>query len=387
MNTCIYLKKSEPDVSFEKQEHIFPAGLGGISKLEKGYVSDEVNEKFSSELEVDFMRNSILAIPRQMLGPGSRGNVNNIEKASKSKVHLMKDSETDEFTLGYIVLGEPVTIRQIIFDFDEKSKLKNKNTVILPSEIKNDMSEELKKFLELDDKIHIISDNNILGNKVILGLHEYKEKGKGKVKTKWFIAHNKKMHINDNIKSKIKERLLELYNESKVGGFNNNIISRKVVSNQLLEFNVEKFYRTCAKIAFNYIASILKKDVMLKKEFNPIRNYIINGGKNKFVLLPEYSSYEEFNLFNKLKNKHSIIADFLDEFIIVVISFYGSFEIGVRIPYKKDWDELPENRDIFGMIIDWENREEYDMIKYFSREVLEFEDKNITRKVKYKLYK
>lgn len=366
MNTCIYLKKSEPDVSFKKQEHIFPAGLGGISKLEKGYVSDEANEKFSSELEVDFMRNSILAIPRQMLGPGSRGNINNLEKASQSKVHLMKDSETDEFTLGYVVLGKPVNIRQIVFEFDENFELENMNTVILPNEIKNDMSEELKKFLKLDNKIRIIPDNKMPENKVILGLHEYKEKGKGKVKTKWFIAHNKKIHIDVNIKSKIKERLVELYNESKGGIFNNNIISRQVISNQLLEFDIEKFYRTCAKIAFNYVASILKKDIMLRQDFNPIRNYIINGGKNKFVSFPKNYSSETSSIFNNLKNKHAIIANFRDEFIIVVISFYGGFHIGVRIPYKKDFDELPNNQDVFGMIIDWENRKEYDLIEYYS---------------------
>lgn len=55
MCKCIYLKKMLPDVTFNKAEHIIPAGIGGIKTLPKGLVSDEANELFS-KLELDFMR-------------------------------------------------------------------------------------------------------------------------------------------------------------------------------------------------------------------------------------------------------------------------------------------------------------------------------------------
>ena len=122
MNTCIYSKKTEPDVHFKKQEHIFPASLGGLSKLPKGYVSDEINEKFSSELEIEFMREGIISIPRQFMGPGTRGNISNIKKATQSKVHLMKD-DGNRYALGYVVLGKPIHIKQIIFNFDNEGNL------------------------------------------------------------------------------------------------------------------------------------------------------------------------------------------------------------------------------------------------------------------------
>jgi hypothetical protein len=74
MRCCIYLKGTEPVLSFNSQEHIFPAGIGGIQMLPKGYVSDQFNNSFS-KIELDFMRNSLIALPRQFYGPGKRGSI------------------------------------------------------------------------------------------------------------------------------------------------------------------------------------------------------------------------------------------------------------------------------------------------------------------------
>lgn len=63
MGYCIYYKKTEPDLRFDKEEHIIPAGLGGIHKPEKGSVSDEAYEKFS-KIETVALRNSIIAFNR-----------------------------------------------------------------------------------------------------------------------------------------------------------------------------------------------------------------------------------------------------------------------------------------------------------------------------------
>lgn len=83
MNKCIYLKKTEPEVTFKSGEHIIPAGIGGIVKLDNGMVSDEFNTKIFSSIELDFMRNSIIALPRQFYGPGKRG-------ALSKKKHLIQ---------------------------------------------------------------------------------------------------------------------------------------------------------------------------------------------------------------------------------------------------------------------------------------------------------
>lgn len=77
---CIYNEKEEDQATFEKREHVFPAGIGGINMLNQGDVSDEINE-FFSKLELQFMRESIIQIPRMFLGPGKRGSLN--KKKSK----------------------------------------------------------------------------------------------------------------------------------------------------------------------------------------------------------------------------------------------------------------------------------------------------------------
>ncbi|WP_057912619.1 HNH endonuclease [Peribacillus muralis] len=73
MKHCIYFKKTEPEATFLSEEHIFPAGIGGKKKLPQEYVSHDCNNAFSS-MELEFMRNSIISIPRQFYGPGNEGN-------------------------------------------------------------------------------------------------------------------------------------------------------------------------------------------------------------------------------------------------------------------------------------------------------------------------
>lgn len=41
-NLCIYTKENDTEAHFRNQEHIIPACIGGMQKLPKGYVSDEI---------------------------------------------------------------------------------------------------------------------------------------------------------------------------------------------------------------------------------------------------------------------------------------------------------------------------------------------------------
>lgn len=362
MNICIYSKKTEPSVSFKKQEHIFPASLGGIKKLPKGYVSDEINEKFSSDLEIEFMREGIISIPRQFNGPGTRGNINNIKKATQSKVHLMKDDD-DRYTLGYIVLGKPNHIKQFIFNFDGEGNLSNPHELILPSGIE-DVRSEIKKFLGLNDSITLIKDNNIPTNKIIVGIHEYQNKGKGPILSKWFIGHNGNIHVNDDLKDKLRVAIEQVYDSSKNQSFDLAVTSKQVTSYQTLRFDMNVFFRTCAKIAFNYVAQIVGPDIVLKKEFNGIRNYIVNGGKNNFVAFAKDLDKAGNPIFDCLNDTHTVIANFTEDDIIVSIVFYGITHIAVRIPYISSIYELPEGLSLHGIVVDWKNREEYDFFKY-----------------------
>jgi len=109
MNRCIYLNETDSTQKFEKEEHIFPAGIGGIQKLPKGYVSDYVNGIVFSKMELGVMRESILAIPRMFEGPGKRGSLSN-KNQSKSKISTFTfNNEQNKISLGYIKKGETLS--------------------------------------------------------------------------------------------------------------------------------------------------------------------------------------------------------------------------------------------------------------------------------------
>ncbi|EMH2709940.1 hypothetical protein SI855_002685 [Clostridioides difficile] len=354
MNVCIYSKKSEPEANFKKQEHIFPASLGGLRKLPKGYVSDEINEKFSKELEVEFTRDSFLSILRQFIGPGSRGNVNNPKKATQSKVHVL-ECEDGSYILGYIESGRPFGIEQIIFNL-EKGILSD--SVITSRSKCENITDLLEKLLQLDySNTTVIKDSYIPKNKIMLGFKEYQEKGRGSIKQKCFIGHNPEITISDELKDKMEILIKKLY-ENSIGKEDNSIVeSQHVKSYQSIRFDIEKFYRTCAKIAFNYVASVVGQEIVLGEEFDDIRNYIVNGGNGNFVIdvnaIVELKAKQRTNY---LGVKHSIIAFSVENEIIVFLSFYGEFDFIVRIPYKIDICKLREVLNKQVIVINWENR-------------------------------
>ena len=84
---CIYYGTRE-DLTYKKQEHIFPTVIGGIQKLNQGVVSDQANELFSP-LELKLMRNSIISVARTLKGSGKRGSLSP-RKATKSRVTIWK---------------------------------------------------------------------------------------------------------------------------------------------------------------------------------------------------------------------------------------------------------------------------------------------------------
>lgn len=73
MENCIYIE-SNISLTYNKQEHVLPAGLGCVDKLEQGLVSDQANIIFS-KYELDFLENTPLGFVRQR-NIGKRGNLN-----------------------------------------------------------------------------------------------------------------------------------------------------------------------------------------------------------------------------------------------------------------------------------------------------------------------
>lgn len=64
---CIYFSDQD-DLTYKNQEHIFPAGLGGIGMLPRGYVSDQANALFSplraqNSIKSQYTRQATIYLP------------------------------------------------------------------------------------------------------------------------------------------------------------------------------------------------------------------------------------------------------------------------------------------------------------------------------------
>lgn len=130
MNRCIYFTNNAENLKYSKQEHIIPAGLGGITKLPHGYVSNEANE-FFSPYELRAFRNSFLSINRNNNGPGRRGSLN-VQNVRNPVIQIFDavvpekelDTKLVPFRLGFLFSGIVRILPQIYIRFDEMWNMK-----------------------------------------------------------------------------------------------------------------------------------------------------------------------------------------------------------------------------------------------------------------------
>ncbi|WP_123053166.1 hypothetical protein [Clostridium sp. JN-1] len=339
MSKCIYLKKTEPEVTFKEREHIIPAGIGGIAKLPKGMVSDQFNTDIFSRIELDFMRNSIIAIPRQFEGPGKRGSLCT-KNATKSKIHVMSFSnDPSNVILGYTKLATPHPIPQ--FKIINQTRI---DTILDPSEgnYNIQLSNLIEALRNFNNKYITIKDNNIPSNIMLLGNFQ----------NKWYLG----VH-DDTVKPPSLEYINKIIKSIIVSKPQPKFESEQVISHQSTKFDIENFYRVCAKIVFNFLAFSNGSQFVLQNKFDPIRNWIVNGGKNKFSVLIDRGKYpKKFSLPGKV---HNISIIKVNDKLLGLLSLYNHFDISVNI-----CDNFTESYFFNGYVCDWENREEYDLFEY-----------------------
>lgn len=349
MKLCIYFKKTEPDVIFLSEEHIFPAGIGGIQKLPQEYVSHECNNAFS-RMEMFFMRNSLISIPRQFYGPGKRGKLSP-KNATKSNVSLMsKLDNPTALEFGYISLGKPYSISQIHINTNGTCHFISDRSF---GDAEKQVTNFNKNLFDFNHKYIIHEDTDINKDIFILGFHE----------GNWYLGLSDKNHISQ-IDFFIKKLLEQKSLENKTPTYG--CFIPKV--HQTLEFS-DDYFKTCAKIIFNYLAFIKGQDFALKECFDPLRNWIVHGGKNHFAqLLDRQNEREMFDSLTLPKNAHRLMIIQIDNNLVAYISFYGSnFETVLNIGYN-----IEESFETNGFICDWENRREYTLNDF----LLELHKKN-----------
>lgn len=151
MNQCIYYKYGTENLEFSNQEHIIPAGLGGITKLPRGYVSNEANNFFSS-FELRALRNSMLSINRNNHGPGRRGSLN-VQNVRNPVIHIFNavtpekelDTTLVPLRLGFLFAGVVQILPQVYIRFDELWNMRR--PLYVADNFSNNPEETMSKFL------------------------------------------------------------------------------------------------------------------------------------------------------------------------------------------------------------------------------------------------
>lgn len=349
MNFCIYLKRTETELTFKSGEHIFPAAIGGIQKLPESFVSEEFNNKFS-KLEGHFTQDELLSLPRQFHGPGKRGNLNP-KRATKSKICILsEENNPNSVRLGYISLSKPYYIPQIKININGETQF---SADLSEGDGKTQVNDFFKSVQEFNDYYTIHEEKNINQDEFIIG-YEIVNK-----KKKWHIAFSDSKHLN-NINKWI-ERLNKTTLPEKVNAENK---SAMVNAMQGLQVS-ESYFRTCAKIAFNFLAFVKGQEFVLQECFDPIRNWIINGGKNK-AFVSDFLNDEELKRFHSIKfpeMSHKLIIINNRGTLCAYISFYGG-HFGVLIQLGSGFEGEFE---FDGFICDWQNRKEYKFFDYIKQ--------------------
>lgn len=336
MNRCIYLKKCEPEVTFQEVEHIIPAGIGGIKTLDHGVVSDQANLKFSA-LELDFMRNSIISLPRQFYGPGKRGSLSP-GKASKSNIHIMYTE--GNASLGYIKMGKPHQIPQIVIEPNNEIKM------VFDAE-NGDYQKQLADFIDnlkgFNGKYVPVRRKELRIEQTIIGYFD----------KKWFVASR------NDIDDEKMDKIIKIANSSFEIKSPPQVCSSQVQSSEVMAFNIESFNRVYAKIAFNYLASIEGADFVLRDIFDPIRDWIVNGGENTFANLIGSQDNGFLQQIPFPPDSHKILIMKVGTSLVGFVGLYGHIWETVNLCNTFD-----ENYNLNGLVCDWRNNQEYSLIDF-----------------------
>lgn len=352
MEKCIYTKQMF-EISKDKkypQEHIVPAGLGGIKMLPEDYVSIEANNSFST-FERDVMKKGIISLPRSFFGPGKRGKQNqNLKHQSKSIIHLMENQKTKELELGFFAKGHPYTIFQMFIENFDKVKIKQHNfslNGVQGTQEKNTdkILKEMIKALQFPEYFNYVQITNktFPKGKIILGCFE----------KKIYLAISPDLN-----KKEISDWFTSVKFQDANKGSKTFEYQPKCSLN--LETNLFSIARLCAKTAFNLLADRKGKEFVLNSKFDEIRNFILNG-EGEYTNFWGLSDKLDDELIEKILtkyNRHFIMIDSIKGELRALVSFYGMI-FHVKLAKNCDF-EFSEN-----MICFWEDKREMTIEQFF----------------------
>lgn len=338
---CIYYG-TRNDLTYHKQEHIFPAGIGGIQKLDHGVVSDQANE-FFSPLELKMMRSSIISVTRAFMGPGKRGSLSP-NKTSKSRITVGKE-ENGDIVFSYLAKGTPYIVPCFMRDGKKiHLHLSPKDTA---SKTPENVRAEFIETLMCYQGEHIsLASSYIPSGCLLIGYYD----------KQYYVASSEPNITSEQVVREIST----LLRANKTAG-----ITLKKQEHLTQDIRIEDGIdsaRIFAKIAFNVLAYLKGKEYVTESRFDNIRNAILgdDNSSSLVALLPSARDDRVRALFPK--DAHSCL----------IVQYNGKLLADVRL--YGYWGRLielgPANLDEFifpdGFICDWQNRAEYRLMDYIA---------------------
>lgn len=348
MKKCIYTKKDESKSTFTSEEHIFPRCIGGMTTLNKDWVSTEFNNKISKCEKVFARTYPLVAMPRMLLG--STGRVGNHGQAG---IGFLKSPDMGELTLGYIKDGQPSSISQISIFIPP---FEGKNTNKLHGVINN--NEEYKKLFQAlanyTGKFRIIkTSDSAIEEKLLMGW----------IKGQIYLGVSEQ--VNDATAVNYANRLIKLIKhiqENLTSNVSAETVERQVTYEKNFSFCIYDTMRVYGKIAFNVLAHLKGHDFALRPEFNIITNAITTGTDiNKYVRLS--NNPFEPNISNRVlfkNDEHAVFIYGVNNYLVADVNLYGTAS-SIRIILSDSWKESFE---VCGYICDWRNHKEYFLENY-----------------------
>ncbi len=361
MNKCIYLGEASEDLKYNSEEHIIPAGLGGMQKLPKGYVSDKVNNIFS-KYELKAMRYSLLTGNRMKNGPGKRGS-QNVKKQKNQKIQILKDESSghNHFLLGYVFSGKSYVLPQMscVFDFVDNSM--SVNYIVDNDKVENynehflEFRKKLNEFL-FDKKrsfMFIKDEFQELENNINIGFY----------KGKWYLSSNILLFDINKIADKIMSYSFSNISLSKKG------LKKQAVKEigkiefrhrQPIDITDNSFGFIFAKTAFNALAYLKGQEFALLSIFDELRNDIIECNDMYSYLIPGKIHDEIFtqHIDKVPDNAHCVYIVSADNVIYAYVTLYNEWHAHMILTNKYSGDSFAA-----GFVCDWKIKREY-TIKY-----------------------
>lgn len=353
---CIYLNQSKENFSYKKQEHVIPAGLGGIAKLPKGIVSDQANKLFS-KYELIALRRTILSINRNNQGPGKRGSLS-VDKVTSPQIHLLEateESQNKNFDakyaprkLGFLFMGNSCIIPQILFPIRDDFSFNIPR--LITDNISNDAMSSIYEFLfGLQCFIHSKNKEYILVNSELKRDDKYVIIG----------SHNKKWFINTSLNNKQLDSIMKILEQKPLPEDIPVLITSKstyrysYTSPDLINDSMPFIY---VKTAFNTLAYFQGQDFVLNPQFDEVRNAIIEiKDTHRFFIRQPIPAWLVNWVRKEVKPKeHFVVINAEKNYIDAYVSFYRE---GLNEVIRLTNDYSGENFRR-GFICNWEKSQE-----------------------------